>query len=111
MKEDYPLYLHWYRTLEAILTAVESYPRSARFTMGDRTVVLAMAVMEDILEAIYTRNRGPILRKINLDLEKLRVFLRLARERTYLANGTWQRISDMVEEAGRMVGGWAKSGG
>lgn len=34
MREDYPLYVHWYSTLDWILSAVERFPKNARFIPG-----------------------------------------------------------------------------
>ena len=35
-REDYPLYVHWYQTLDRILSRAESFPRNARQARGRR---------------------------------------------------------------------------
>jgi len=55
---------------------VEKYPRSVKFSLSNRIVEISISVMESIIEAIYTSSRLHILRRINVYIEKLRVFFR-----------------------------------
>ena len=108
MKENYPLFVHWYKTLDWILTTVERFPKNARFTLASRAADAALDVMESIVEAIYTRKRGHILDRINLLIEKLRVLFRIAHDRHYLSTRQYEHIAKALDEAGRMTGGWKK---
>ncbi|MEO5333744.1 MAG: diversity-generating retroelement protein Avd [Magnetococcus sp. YQC-5] len=109
MKEDYPIFVHWYKTLDWILDTVERFPRNARFTLAARLADDALAVMELIVEAIYTKDRRHILNKVNLVLEKQRVLFRIAHDRHYLSTRQYEYIARALNDAGRMVGGWRKS--
>ena len=100
--------MHWYRTLDWILVAVERFPKSARFSLASRIADLALDAMELIIEAIYTQERGHILDQLNLYMEKLRVLFRIAHHRRYLSNAQYEFIAKAVNEAGRMAGGWRK---
>ena len=106
MKEDYPLFVHWYKTLDWILSTVERFPRSARFTLGSRLADASLDTMELITEAIYTRSRKQILDRINLCIEKQRVLFRIATDRRYLSLKQHEHIARALDEAGRMAGGW-----
>ncbi len=66
MKDQYPLFTHWYKTLDWILSAVERFPKNARFSLASRLADTALDTMELIVEAIYTKHRRPMLDKINL---------------------------------------------
>lgn len=70
---DYPLFSHWQQTLGWILDTTERLPQKVRFTLANRISELALDILEGIIEAIYQKQRTAILRKINLNLEKLRV--------------------------------------
>jgi len=111
VKEDYPLFVHWFNTLDWILDAVEKYPRNARFSVASRISDLALDTLELIIEAIYTKQRRPVLDRLNLALEKQRVLFRLSHQRRYISTGQYRHISEAIDEAGRMVGGWRKSRG
>ncbi len=81
---DYPLFVHWQQTLDWILDITERLPQKVRFTLANRIADLSLDILEDIIEAIYQKQRANILRKINLNLEKLRVLFRLCFHLPYL---------------------------
>jgi len=72
MKEKYPLFVHWYKTLDWILSAVENFPRNARFSLASRIADSGLDIMELIIQAIYTRDRIHILDQTNFHIEKLK---------------------------------------
>lgn len=109
MKEDFPLFAKWMEATDWILDAVERFPKSVRFTISGRIANMALDVMEGIIEAIYTKNRAPLLERINLDIEKLRVMFRISYRRKYLTMQQYQHISQILNETGKMAGGWRKS--
>ncbi len=49
-----------------------------------------------------------LLRDINFKLEKIRVLFRVCFERKYISEKQYVFISEQVNVAGRMVGGWSK---
>jgi len=49
------LFLLW------LIPTVEKFPRSQKFLLGDRIQSAALDVLERLIEATYTRARGPIL--------------------------------------------------
>lgn len=108
-KDDYPLFVHWYQTLDWILSTVERFPKHARFSIASRLADAALDTMTLIVEAIYTKNRIRLLNRINLLLEQQRVLFRVACDRRYLSIRQHAHIAAALDEAGRMVGGWRKS--
>ena len=70
----------------------------------DRT----LDVHEALVEARYGHGRLAALERANLDLEKLRLLLRLATTRNALPRKTAAHAFEQIDEAGRMVGGWLK---
>jgi hypothetical protein len=109
MNENYPLFTHWYQTLDWILSAVEKFPKNARFSLASRIADASLDTMESIVEAIYTKDRAYILNRINLYIEKQRVMFRIAKDRNYISIRQHEHISRALDEAGRMTGGWKKS--
>jgi len=88
---------------------VEKYPRTVRFSIGSRITDYALEILELIVEAIYTRERQALLKRMNLLLEKLRVFFYLSQKRMYISISQYQHISQAINDTGVMVGGWGKS--
>jgi len=108
MPVELPLFTHWEQFLLWFLPRTGKLPRSARFTFAGRLQGLALDVLEGIVEARYTRRKQAILRRVNLDLEKLRVLTRLAHRLELLDGGAYEQAARGIDEAGRMVGGWLK---
>ena len=108
MSEEIPLFIHWTDVLKWMLTKTEKFPKRVRFTFSTRIDNLALDVLDRIVQARYTADRVPILDQINLDLERMRVLLRICHELQYLDHNGYERASRDIERAGEMVGGWRR---
>lgn len=102
------------RTYDLVLWSchhIARFPRSYRFTLGERLERRLYDVLENLLEAKYSRERAALLRRVNLDRELLRFQFRLARELKCLALDSYGYAARTVNEVGQMVGGWLKASG
>jgi len=69
----------------------------------------------DFQEALFDAlNQGGTTRQKHLraadaDLNKLRLYLRLAHQWRWLNDGQYRHVSEMVAEIGRLLGGWMKA--
>ena len=50
-----------------------------------------------------------ILKRINLYIEKLRVMFRISYKRKYMTIRQYEYISGLLDETGKMIGGWKKT--
>jgi len=107
--QDYALFNHWYTVTNWILERCEKMPKHTRFTVSGRISNLALETVELILEAIYIKERAPKIHQINLNLEKLRVFNRLCKDRKYLSLTQYEFFAREINKAGKMCGGWLKN--
>ena len=92
-----------------LVPAVEKFPRTQKFLLGDRIQTTALDVLECLIEATYTRDRKGQLARANLGIEKLRFFFRLAVELHHLDRRRYQHAARALDEIGRLIGGWAKA--
>jgi len=106
---DFPVFTHWYKTLDWILQRLEGFPKDVRFTIANRIASLSLDILEGIVEAIYTKDRKSILQGVNLRLEKLRILFRISMDRQYISIKQHEYISTQINETGRMIGGWMKT--
>ena len=108
--EDLPLLVHWERTLGDLLDRTQKFPKSVRFTFTTRIDNLALDVMERLVEARYAQagRKKALLREADSALTRLRVLLRLCRDRRYLDRGGFEHVVRNLDEAGRMLGGWTR---
>lgn len=107
--KHYPLFEHWYKTTDWILDRCDKMPKHTRFTVSGRVANLAVETMEVQAEAVYSRDKIPLLRRVNLNLEKLRLFFRLCHDRRYISPSQYEFVQTEINTAGKMCGGWIKS--
>jgi 23S rRNA-intervening sequence protein len=98
-----------YRFLVWLAPTLEKFPRSYKFTVGDRIEAVALDVLEALIEATYTRERAQHLRRANLGIEKLRFLLRLAADLKLLDQRRYEHAARTLDETGRLIGGWMKA--
>ena len=107
-KNELPLLMLWEKVCAWILHKTELFPKSARFGLASRLADATLDFLEHVLEAKYTKDRAPILGRASITLEKIRFLIRLSFEMRYLSEKQYLFISGMVDESGRMLGGWMK---
>jgi len=102
------VFVHRERFLPWLLDHTQRFPKRLRFTLTQRIDNLALDVHERLIEARYTRERLALLERLNLDLERLRLLLRLARDRQVLSQQAFGFAIEQIDSAGRMLGGWRR---
>lgn len=88
---------------------VEKFPRSHKFTVGDRIQTQALVLLELVVEATYTRDRAGILRQAQLRIEQLRFLFRLCDEMKLISHGAYEHAARSLDSIGRGIGGWSKA--
>jgi formylmethanofuran dehydrogenase subunit E-like metal-binding protein len=86
-----------------------SFPRSYKFSIGDRLVDGVIGILMRLVDAAYARDKEKPLSEVNAMLNQLRFLLRLAKDLKLLTVDSYGYASENVEEIGRMAGGWRKS--
>ncbi len=106
LKKSYELYqiFHDYRKLVL---------KSDRFTIFERSEDIIIDVIELFLEAGYSKstsvNKAAILEKASVKLNILRFLIRLMKDTKSLDNKKYIILQEMIDEIGRMLGGWIRS--
>lgn len=103
-KKAYDLYktFHEYRRV---------VPKQDRFTIFERGEQLVLDVMENILHASsqQKKEKVPTLEYVSLKLNMLRIFIRLMKDVKTIDSKKYVNLEAMVDEIGRMLGGWIRS--
>jgi len=107
-KKDLPIFIRWLDFNKWLLVTLDQFPKKARFNFSDRIVNLSMDVIEGLVEARYSKNKFLILNKVNLDLEKIRILMRICFELRYLSKNAYEHSAIQINEVGKMLGGWIK---
>ena len=106
-----PIFTKSYDLLTWLIPQTLKFPRSQRFVVTKRLQDAALDFQEHILEANRLRGRTRLetLRQADADLDKVRLYLRLAVRWEWLSEGQYHHVSEMVQEVGSLLGGWLKT--
>ena len=111
MESPAPVFKKFYTLTNWILDRLERYPRSVRIILADRMGALCMDILEMIVRALYTRERLELLKELNVQLELLRIQVRMSKDRQYINVNQYEYCTREINEVGAMIGGWIKSQG
>ena len=102
-KKAYDLYLYIYRLRESV-------PKQDRHALWMRVEKTNLDVIEKILHAsaLYKTEKIEVLERASVDLNMLRVFVRIAKDTKVLDTAKYAKIQQDIDEIGRMLGGWIK---
>ena len=110
MPPDVPaVLLKWADFIRWLLPKTAQFPKNLRFSVARRLDGQALDIYERLVEARYNWDRDKALRRANLDLEKMRLLLRIAYDLKALSGSAFEHACGEVETTGRMVGGWMRS--
>ncbi|HEY9076215.1 MAG TPA: diversity-generating retroelement protein Avd [Anaerolineaceae bacterium] len=100
-----PIFTRTYDFLTWLLPATNHFPRAHRFTLTQRLLNAAFDLREH-LEAANHRmgaDRLALLKQADADLDRVRLYLRLAAGWGWLNPGQYQHVAGMVAEIGRLL--------
>jgi hypothetical protein len=106
--EELPLFILWMEFLPWFFNTTSKIPKRMRFSFTNRMDNLALDVLEKMIEATYTKNKGELLRSMDLSLEKMRILFRLCHLFRFISTEAYQHASQILLEVGRQLGGWRK---
>ena len=100
------------KTYEVILwlyPAVNKFPKSQRFVLGQQIENTTLELMKGIIQANSESDKLPYLKQISVALDKLRILIRLSKDLKFINIKQYQFIVEKINEIGKMLGGWIKS--
>ena len=89
-----------------IVQKVEKFPKSYRFSVGQRLIDTALDLLLLLVEAAYRRDKREALLAASVRTNALRFLLRLAHDLRLLPGSAYAFATENLDEVGRMVGGW-----
>lgn len=109
-----PIFGKTYDLLLWLIPRTATFPREQRFVMARQLQDVALRFQEYLIEAgSLPREARPAkldcLNRADVELTKLRFHLRLCRDLELLNAGQHNHASRMVDEIGRLLGGWFKT--
>ena len=94
-----------------IIPQLDKFPRSRRFSLGERLEVGLLEILELLVEAGYSQRKEPMLSRANLRLAVVRHVWRLAFELKVVAIRQYEHGAKLLDQLGKQIGGWRRSRG
>ncbi len=90
---------------------VPNFPKDSRYTLGNKIDSLFLELLENTIRAGYSdkTEKQIFLKRASVKLDLLKFFLQVAWEIKSLENKKYIKLSEKLNEIGKMLGGWIKS--
>ena len=108
-KQQSPIFSKTSNLLLWLLQHTEKYPKCERFRLAKRIEDTAFNFYEYLIEAVKSDQKMAFLSSADLELDKLRLYLRLAHNRKLADHGQYLFAAENLTEIGRLLGGWIKT--
>lgn len=107
---DIPLFKKLCGLYKKIHTIRNTIPKQDRHTIWQRCENMLLGILEDVLAAsqLSKSKKLPIVEKASLNLNMLRILIRLAKEIETITDKDYLLLQSDIDEVGRMLGGWIK---
>lgn len=93
-----------------LLNHTGKFPKSERFRMAKRLEDSVFSFYELLIEATRsTKRKRWLLIRADVELEKLRIFIRLSQQRKLTSLSQYRFASGALLEIGKLLGGWLKT--
>ena len=100
-----------YRITLWVFERVSRFPKNHKYTLGQKAENTMLEILENLIEASYTREKDLLLKRANLLVERMRYLVRLSKDLKLLGLGQYEFAGRELNELGSMIGGWRKGAG
>ncbi|PPC90462.1 MAG: four helix bundle protein [Methylobacter sp.] len=107
-----PIAIHdCHQLLAWIIPKLDQFPRTRRFTLGEKLEKLLMEVLEYLLEAAYQKGEVKLqmLARANRKLAVARHLWRLGFELKSCSFNAYNHGAELMVSLGKQIGGWRKA--
>ncbi|WP_089726775.1 diversity-generating retroelement protein Avd [Candidatus Thiosymbion oneisti] len=94
--------------LEWLIPQLDKFPRLRRYTLGERIESGMLAVLENLIEAAYSRTKAEPLKRANLKLDLVRHLWRLSFRLQAVPAKRYEHGARLLHALGRQIGGWSR---
>ena len=108
---DIPIFHKVYALYKRLYQMSACVPKPARYTLWSSCEKRALALLETVLAArfLVDHELKAVLLSMSRDVDILKVLIRLCGELHIIDMKKVVSLQELVQEIGRMVGGWLKS--
>jgi hypothetical protein len=106
-----PIFSKTYDLIHWLIPKTTKYTREYRFSLAIPIQEHAFALQRHLVEAVKAPNQREesySLMAADVELTLLRYKIRLCRDLSLLNVGAYEHVSKLIDEVGRLLGGWQK---
>ena len=111
MFQDLVIFQKVYDLILWLYPTVNKFPKSQRFVLGQQIENTVLEILKGTIQANQESNKLLYLKQISVDLDKLRILIRLSKDLKFISLRQYQFAADKINEIGRILGGWMKNQG
>lgn len=108
--QESPIFAKTYDLVKWLIPLTVKFPRHQRFVVAQALQQSALRLQERLIEAVRLPQPADSLRAADVELDKLRFYLRLSADLGYISLGQQRHAGLMVAEIGKMLGSWQRKG-
>ncbi|MBT4552708.1 diversity-generating retroelement protein Avd [bacterium] len=110
-KLDIPIFAKTYELYKLFYRYQKNIPKTDRYTLWQKNLNILLATLEIffLVAHLPKEEKNINLKKASVNLDLLRVFIRLAYETKALDLKKYVQLQESIDEIGRMLGGWLKT--
>lgn len=98
-----------YDMMKYAYQALVQFPKSEKYALATDIKKCMNTILERTIEANKKYYKKTTLQELDVEVAKLKVYIRLSYELGYLPTKKYEIWSEKVVEIGKMIGGWIKS--
>lgn len=106
---DSPIFARCHDLTIWVLQATVRYPRHYRAALGKATQEAVLRLQRELVAAARRHEKRQALQSADEALHELRLLLRQSHELNLLTSGQHEHVARMLDEVGRLLGGWRKA--
>lgn len=86
-------------------------PKKDKYTLGEKIQLATLEILELIISASYIgkETKLSILHQASVKLDLVKILLRLAYDIKSIDSKKYVHLQELLQEIGRMLGGWIRS--
>lgn len=109
MFQNLAIFQKTYDLILWIYPTVNKFPKSQRFVLGQQIENAILKILQGIIEANQERSKISYLKQVSVELDKLRILIRLSKDLKFISIRQYGFVAEKVNEIGKMLGGWIKN--
>ena len=85
-----------------------TFPKNERFTLGQKMENTLLSILEIVIVINLKKVSSNYFRKIDVELQKLKIFIRLSKDLRFISIKTYGSLEEKVIEIGKILGGFER---